>query len=112
MKPKIFIFLAGLAHLIWAGEALAQQVGYGGRCWQFPGMWGGGWFGGPMMLLFWGLIAVLLFIGVRWAVKGRSNGSSDYSRRDSAMDLLRRRYAAGEIDQETFQDMKRELEAS
>jgi putative membrane protein len=57
-----------------------------------------------MMLVFWGLVIVGLVLGIRWLVnQGRQ------SRSDSALDILRRRYARGEIDKEEFEARKRDL---
>jgi putative membrane protein len=69
------------------------------------GMWGAWGFGMMlMMLVFWGLIIVGLVLGIRWLVsQGRE------FRSDAAMDILRQRYARGEIDKEEFEARKRDL---
>ena len=69
------------------------------------GMWGAWGFGMLlMMLVFWGLIIVGLALGIRWLVsQGRE------SRSDTAMDILRQRYARGEINKEEFEARKRDL---
>ncbi len=69
------------------------------------GMWGAWGFGMMlMMLVFWGLIIVGLVLGIRWLVsQGRESGS------DTALDILRQRYARGEIDKEEFEARKRDL---
>jgi putative membrane protein len=69
------------------------------------GMWGAWGFGMMlMMLVFWGLIIVGLVLGIRWLVsQGRE------SRSDSALNILRQRYARGEIDKEEFEAKKRDL---
>jgi len=69
------------------------------------GMWGAWGFGMMlMMLVFWGLIIVGLVLGIRWLVsQGRE------SRSDSALDILRQRYARSEIDKEEFEAKKRDL---
>jgi putative membrane protein len=69
------------------------------------GMWGAWGFGMMlMMLVFWGLIIVGLVLGIRWLLsQGRE------SRSDTAMDILRQRYARGEIDREEFEARKRDL---
>jgi putative membrane protein len=55
-----------------------------------------------MMLVFWGLIIVALVLGVRWLLtQGRE------PRSDSALDILRQRYARGEIDKDQFEAKKR-----
>jgi putative membrane protein len=66
------------------------------------GMWGLGMM--VMMLVFWGLIIGGLVLGIRWLItQGRA------SRSDTALDILRQRYARGEIDKEEFEARKRDL---
>ena len=68
-------------------------------------MWGaGGIVMMLMMLVFWGLIIAGLVVGLRWLVgQGRSPG------RDEAFEILRQRYARGEIDKQEFETRKRDL---
>jgi putative membrane protein len=69
------------------------------------GMWGI-WGLGMMlfMLLFWGLIIVGVVLGIRWLLN-----QGKESRSDSALDILRQRYARGEINKEEFEARKRDL---
>ncbi|MSU91167.1 hypothetical protein GE300_16380 [Rhodobacteraceae bacterium 2CG4] len=69
-------------------------------------MWGGGFgmFGGLMMLLFWGAIIALIV----FAVRGFSSGSGPGSKSDAA-EILRERYAKGEIDDEEYERRKAKL---
>ena len=95
--------LAGLSIPV---AACAQERPY--DFWGMHPMWGmwGAWGLGMMfmMLVFWGLIIVGLVLGIRWLVsQGRE------SRSDSAMDILRQRYARGEIDREEFEARRRDL---
>ena len=69
------------------------------------GMWGA-WGLGMMlfMLVFWVLVIVGIVLGVRWLVtQGRE------SRSDTALEILRQRYARGEINKEEFEAKKRDL---
>lgn len=70
-------------------------------------MWGGGYgiFGGLMMLIFWGIVIALIVLAVRWF----SESGTRTSHRD-AMETLRERFAAGDIDEEEYQRRKRVLE--
>ncbi len=86
--------------------AVAQEHPY--DFWMMHPMWGvwGAWGIGMMlmMLLFWGLVIVAIVLGVRWLVtQGRE------TRSDTALDILRQRYARGEIDKEEFEARKRDL---
>ena len=68
-------------------------------------MWGAWGFGMMiMMILFWGLIIMAVVLGIRWLV-----GQSKESRSDSALEILRQRYARGEINKEEFEAKKKDL---
>jgi putative membrane protein len=66
---------------------------------------GWGWFGLLVMLLF----LVLLVIGVLGIIRLLSNGRAKEQRQDP-IDILKERYARGEIDREEFEARKRDLE--
>lgn len=72
------------------------------------GGWGGGniigWFGGGvMMLAFWVLFIVLIV----WVVREISDRGHRSSLR--AIDILKERYAKGEINKEEFESKKKDL---
>jgi putative membrane protein len=75
-------------------------------------MWGGGYgfVGGLMMLLFWGVLIALIVLAVRWLSDSRSGAGGSAGRRDP-LEILRERYARGEIDDEEFERRKRLLES-
>lgn len=60
-----------------------------------------------LMILFWGLVIVTIIALVRWVVANNSGGSG--SARESALDILRERYARGEIKREEYEQKKRDL---
>lgn len=82
-------------------------------------MWGFGWngMGAVWMIvgsLFWlAVLGVLIWALVRW-LGGRSQAPTPPSARNrqSALDILRERYARGEIDATTFEQMRERLEGS
>jgi putative membrane protein len=99
------------------GEALAQWRGDQG--WQMgPGMmypWGNGsgmgWFGGIFMIVFWVLIIVGLIFLIKWLVhssRGYSIPSGQHAS-ERAIDILKERYARGEIDRQEFEEKKKDL---
>ena len=106
--------LAILAILAGSGAALAQPGGYGG--WGMgmgPGMmggWGMGWFGGIFMMIFWILIIVGLVFLIKWLIQSSSrtrlDGSGGTGR---ALEILKERYARGEIDKAEFETKKADL---
>ncbi len=76
--------------------------------WMMSG-WGMGFglFGWLMMLLFWILIIVGVIVVVRWIM---DQGKPNWLRtEETALDILKKRYASGEIDKEQFETVKREL---
>jgi putative membrane protein len=62
-----------------------------------------------MMLVFWGLVIVGIVLAIRWLVTQGRESRSDAARSDTALDILRQRYARGEIDKEEFEAKKRDL---
>jgi putative membrane protein len=68
-------------------------------------MWGaGGLVMMLMMLVLWGLVIAGLVVGLRWLIgQGRPTG------RDEALEILRQRYARGDIDEQEFEARKRDL---
>jgi len=99
--------------LSFAINVFAQQRGDVG-CWGIgPGMmggWGMGWFGMIFMLVFWVLVVVGLVFLIKWLIQA-TKGEKDVSRVSSnAIDILKERYAKGEINKEEFENIKRDLE--
>lgn len=72
-------------------------------------MWGNGYgmAGGLMMLVFWGAIIALIVFAIRWFDGG--SGSARAQRKE-ALDVLRHRFAKGEIDEDEFRSRKAALE--
>lgn len=72
-------------------------------------MWGvGGVFMMLLMLVFWGLVIAGVVLGIRWLVRGGAEPKAE-SKSDSALQILRERYARGEIGREEFEAKKRDL---
>ncbi len=69
-----------------------------------------GWFGsgaGPLfMLLFWGLVILGLVALVRWLAQS----GAGKTREKTALDILKERYARGEINREEFEQKRTDLE--
>jgi putative membrane protein len=112
MKLKIPVILMGAfcLQLITPAFSPAQQYGGPGNYWGPHMMWSGGYWGGSFMIIFWILVIAAIFFGIRWAA--RSGGSTPGpDRKESALDVLKRRYASGEIDRDQFLSMKKDLES-
>ena len=95
------VFATGIPVAAWAQER-PYEYGWGHPMWGLWGPWGIGM--GLIMLVFWGLIIVGLVLGIRWLV---TQGKEP--RADSPLDILKRRYARGEIDRDEFEAKKRDL---
>ncbi len=74
---------------------------------MMDGSTSGMFFGGGFMWIFWILLIILLVLGIKGLGGGDSNGSSS---NDSPMDILKKRYANGDINEEEFERRRKELE--
>jgi putative membrane protein len=77
---------------------------------MYPGLMGWGWggygmglLGGLFMLSVWGLVVVGLVLVVRRLWR------TDTGAADAPLDILKRRYARGEISKDEFDRMKQDL---
>jgi putative membrane protein len=74
------------------------------------GGWGMGWFGMIFMIIFWGLIIVGLVLLIRWLIQITSGkGQTGVRTGSNAMDILKERYAKGEISRDEFESMKKDI---
>jgi putative membrane protein len=67
--------------------------------------------GGIGMLIFWALVIGAVIVLVRWLSAKSSATDVPGTRRESPLDILRERYARGEIDKEEFEQRRRDLGA-
>jgi putative membrane protein len=70
--------------------------------WMF-GLWGVGMM--VMMLVFWGLVVAAIVMAIRWLAR-QAGGAREP---DRALQILRERYARGEIDRQEFEARKNDL---
>jgi putative membrane protein len=82
--------------------------------WDMGFGWGGWLIGGLVMLLFWGGVIAVAFFAIRALMRsggGQAEGSGSQLRGgDSALGILQKRYARGEISREEYLEMKQDLE--
>jgi putative membrane protein len=86
------------------GEAYRHALPPGADGGAWPGMMGLGWL---MMLVFWTALGVGVYLLVK-SVSGQSSRGEDVP---DALEILRRRYAAGEIDEATYERQRVKLAA-
>lgn len=99
-----------IALLVSAGSALAaaQTQGYP----DHPHHWGwGGMILGPfMMILVIALIVMIVVLALRW-LGGAGHSTATHAPPSNApLDILKTRFARGEIDKEEFEERRRVLE--
>jgi putative membrane protein len=83
-------------------EGILVQWGWRDYSWGPGMMWGTGWI---FMIILWGLFIVGLIFFIRYLI-----GATKTSRgEESPLDILKKRYARGEINREEFEQKKRDL---
>jgi putative membrane protein len=108
-KIALILILTGLFPL--ADNGLAQWRGYGGHMGQGMMGWGYGmgWVGMILMAAFWIAVIVGIIFLIRWLVISTGTGGRAAKSEDSALEILKRRYARGEINKEEFEEKKKDL---
>jgi putative membrane protein len=75
-------------------------------------MWGGGWhawfFGPMMMIVFLAVVVVLVVLLVRW-LGGAGHAAPPHPAVKTPLDILKERFARGEIDKEELEERRRVL---
>ncbi len=105
MRQKRISALVALAMVVTAFPAYAQTYS------EHPHMWGGGWsmiFGPLMMIVFIGAIIIVVVLLIRW-LSGAPIGPAAVKTGNAPIDVLKDRFARGEIDQNEFEERKKLL---
>ncbi len=97
-------------YMLYVSNILAQRGGYGGGMGSGMGWgYGMGGVGSILMLAFWVAVIVGIIFLVRWLVISTRGSRRSARSEDSALEILKRRYARGEIEKEEFEEKKRLL---
>jgi len=108
MSFKSVACLSAILCLI-SSPSTAQQgapQNYGHGYWDGP--WHG-WFMGPaMMVLFFAVVVIAIVFIVRWldGARGRRPSGGHVSSGTSALDILKERFARGEIDKAEYEERR------
>lgn len=108
---KTIIVRVGLALSGLVVPLAAEAQGFPDR----PYMWDDGWgwghmiFGSAMMVAFWGVIILLIVLAVRWLGSAGHGVPPSGPVGKTAVDILKERFARGEIDKAEFEERRRAL---
>jgi putative membrane protein len=116
----LFVLLAALVVVLLAAPIISGVVLGPEMMWGFRARgvnppvtgWGLGVaiaLGRVLSLAFWGALIVAVLMLFRWATGATERG---HRPTEAALDILRRRYAAGEITKEQFEEMQTALASS
>ena len=112
IKSILTLTLTTLALSIAFFSSTEALAGWGdNQGWHMgPGMmggWGMGWFGGIFMMIFWVLVLVGLIFLIKWLIHSTNQAKSDAGHSHHALEILKERYARGEIDTAEFEEKKK-----
>ena len=68
-----------------------------------------GFFSMLMMAVFWIVVIIGIIFLIRWLARSTSHGSREARSEGSALEILKIRYAKGEINKEEFEQKKKDL---
>ena len=113
IRSRVFSIAAMSSGLAWPGLPTAAWAQQQYSQFHGPHMWEGGWHGwifGPiMMIVFIAVAVVVVVLLVRW-LGGSGHGAVSHAPSGkAALEILKERFARGEIDKEEFEERRRVL---
>lgn len=107
IKVSSFLVMSGYAPLAWAQQTAAYPRSHM--------MWSEGWLGwfiGPLMMIAFLAIAVAVVVLIVRAISGSTSQgvTSQIHSIRSPLDILKTRYAKGEMDKEEYEERRQTLE--
>ena len=79
---------------------MMNMMNSGNGAWMMSGMW-------LLSSFFWILIIAGVVLAVRWLTNRNSQGKTSLA--ESPLNILKKRYAKGDIDKKIFEQMKQDL---
>lgn len=112
-RVKLLFMTFFLSFLLSLFALEPANANYQGEYGMGPDMmhWGFGmmrWFGPIFMIVFFVLTIVVIIFLVKWIALTKKPGFFS-KEEESALDILKKRYAKGEIDKEEFEEKKKDL---
>lgn len=106
MTKRLGMASAALAVLL-SGAGMAYSQPWGGRGNMMGWGHGWGWLGILLMVIVWALVILGIVALIRWLwMAGPRRGAAPGP---SPLDILKQRYARGEINKEEFEQKKKDL---
>ncbi len=102
-----FSLMAGVSALFVTSTAAAQDYEPYMHHHGWDGGWGGMFLGPLMMIVFLAAVVIVVVLAVRW-VAGGAHAALSPGRMDP-LDVLKDRFARGEIDKEEYEERRRIL---
>lgn len=100
----VFSTLSFTAYAMGGGMGGGMSRGMGGSG------WGMSWLGGIFMFIFWIFIIIGIIFLVRWLIQTtREESGKNIDDSQNALDILKERYARGEINKQEFEGKKKDL---
>ena len=106
MKKYLELSLILMAGLLVACSGNGQPGPRGSGGWM-PMMHYGSGFGGTYM---WIILLIVIGVGAYFYIQNQKTKGQSPTRNESHLDILKKRYAKGEISKEEYEKMKKDLE--